>query len=72
MHMQYLQGVANLYFDEEKCIGCGICIDVCPHEVFELVSKGKVIIRDKDSCMECGACALNCPVAAVEVKPGVG
>lgn len=72
MQMQYLKGVANLYFDENKCIGCGICIDVCPHEVFELADKGKVSIKDKDSCMECGACALNCPVNAVEVKAGVG
>lgn len=72
MQMQYLKGVAKLDFDEKKCIGCGICIDVCPHEVFAMVDKGKVSIKDKDGCMECGACALNCPVNAVEVKAGVG
>lgn len=72
MNMQYLTGVVNLYFDEEKCIGCGICIDVCPHEVFEQVDSRTVTVKDKDRCMECGACALNCPVDAVEVKPGVG
>ena len=70
--MQYLKGVAELYFNEEKCVACGICIDVCPHEVFERLANGKVAIKDKDLCMECGACARNCPFNAVEVKPGVG
>lgn len=72
MKMQYLKGVAELYFHEEKCIGCGMCITVCPHEVFEWLDNGNVGIKDKDRCMECGACAMNCPVNAVEVKPGVG
>jgi NAD-dependent dihydropyrimidine dehydrogenase PreA subunit len=72
MHMQYLKGVAKLYFHEEECIGCGICINVCPHEVFEKLEGGTVTVKDQDRCMECGACALNCPVNAVEVKAGVG
>jgi NAD-dependent dihydropyrimidine dehydrogenase PreA subunit len=72
MNMQYLKGVAKLYFYEKECIGCGICINVCPHEVFEQLEDGTVIVKDQDRCMECGACALNCPVNAVEVKAGVG
>lgn len=72
MNMQYLKGVAELYFNQEKCINCGICIDVCPHQVFAWFDNGKVTVQDKDRCMECGACAINCPVNAVEVKAGVG
>lgn len=72
MKMQYLKGVAELHFYQEKCIHCGICIDVCPHEVFARQENDKVFLQDKDRCMECGACAMNCPVNAVEVKPGVG
>ena len=72
MNMQYLKGVAEIYFFENKCINCGVCIDVCPHEVFTWLHTGKVVMQDKDRCMECGACALNCPVNAVEVKSGVG
>ncbi|MDP4183575.1 MAG: mercury methylation ferredoxin HgcB [Bacteroidota bacterium] len=67
----YLKDVVTLRMDEEKCNGCGMCMKVCPHEVFEL-SGGKSHIVDRDSCMECGACALNCPKQAIFVKSGVG
>jgi len=72
MNLQYIKGVAEIYFDANKCISCGICIDVCPHEVFAWLETGQVFMYEKDRCMECGACALNCPVNAVDVKPGVG
>lgn len=71
MKHKYLRDVVTLKLDEEKCKGCGICINVCPHEVF-LLKDDKVQIADKDSCMECGACANNCPFSAIEVRSGVG
>ena len=69
--MQYLPDVVTLVLDEEKCIGCGMCLDVCPHEVFRR-NNGRVSLADRDGCMECGACARNCPVEAVYVQAGVG
>lgn len=71
MKHRYLKNVAILNLDDEKCTGCGRCIEVCPHKVFSL-QNGKTQITDRDSCMECGACAKNCPFKALEVKPGVG
>ncbi len=67
----YLKNVATLKLDQPTCIGCGRCLEVCPHQVFELIEK-KADIRDLDACMECGACALNCPVKAIKVDAGVG
>lgn len=69
--LQYLTDVSTLELDSEKCTGCGICIEVCPHPVFDL-HEGKVRIVSPDSCMECGACALNCPEEALTVNAGVG
>lgn len=71
MTMTYLKDVATLRLDSELCIGCGRCLEVCPHDVFVL-ENGKSRIMNRDACMECGACARNCPVDALWVKNGVG
>ncbi len=71
MTLKYLKNVSTLKFSAEKCIGCGRCIEVCPHQVFDMHKK-KALIIDKNRCMECGACAINCPVSAIGVNSGVG
>jgi len=68
---EYLKDVVSLQLDAKKCIGCGMCVKVCPHGVFEMQQK-KAAIIDRDRCMECGACALNCSEGALFVKQGVG
>jgi len=67
----YLPNVVTLALNEDVCNGCGMCLKVCPHDVFELFSRKAHIVR-KDYCMECGACELNCPVQAINVKSGAG
>jgi len=69
--MIYLKDVATLRLAEDKCVGCGMCLIVCPHEVLSR-NDGKVSVANRDACMECGACARNCPTGAVTVKSGVG
>jgi ferredoxin len=52
--------------DEEKCIGCGTCAEICP-TVFQLYDdKSRVI--DSDACEFaecCEAAAENCPEGAI-------
>ena len=67
----YLKNVVTLALDEEKCIGCGVCLIVCPQAVLSMNAK-HALIRNRDACMECGACAQNCPTGAVTVEAGVG
>lgn len=67
----YLRNVATLKLDENKCVGCGMCLIVCPHAVF-VGDNGRPRIDNRDACMECGACAKNCPTGAVTVTAGVG
>lgn len=71
MSNKYLKNVVTLKFEAEKCVGCGMCVNVCPHGVFS-IDMGKAQIIVLDSCMECGACVKNCPVEAISVKFGVG
>ena len=69
--MKYLSNVVSLEFFPDLCVGCGMCIEVCPHGVFALENK-KAVILDKDQCMECGACVGNCAFGALNVDKGVG
>ena len=68
---KYVKNVVTLKINKEKCNGCGMCINVCPHDVFKIINKKAEIIF-KDLCMECGACALNCTQKAITVKSGLG
>ncbi|HMK59750.1 MAG TPA: mercury methylation ferredoxin HgcB [Dissulfurispiraceae bacterium] len=69
--MKYLSGSASIEFFPDRCTGCGMCIEVCPHNVFIMLD-GKASVHDRDSCMECGACANNCAFNALSVAKGVG
>ena len=71
MQLKYIDNVATLSLDAEKCIGCGMCTAVCPHAVFEMADR-KAAITNKNGCIECGACAVNCPADAISVEAGVG
>ncbi len=67
----YIKGVSTLKIDAGKCVGCGLCLEVCPRAVIEL-RDGRAHAAVKDACIECGACARNCPFGAVSVEAGVG
>jgi len=70
-HPMYLKDVVTLKLDQEKCTGCGMCLEVCPHAVFKMNTR-HVEIENRDACMECGACSRNCPFEAITVRSGVG
>ena len=69
--LEYVRDVVTLQLDDTRCIGCQMCVNVCPHAVFHVEGK-KARIVNRDGCMECGACAKNCPTAAISVHAGVG
>ncbi len=68
---RYVKNGESLSIRAEDCVGCGDCLEVCPHGALELRA-GKAGIRDRGLCMECGACARNCPANAISVTAGVG
>jgi NAD-dependent dihydropyrimidine dehydrogenase PreA subunit len=69
--MVYLRNVTTLEYDPALCIGCGLCVEVCPHNVFNMAGKRAELLYP-DKCIECGACQLNCDPGALKVKQGVG
>ncbi len=59
----------NIIIDEEKCTGCGDCVDVCPAEpnVFEIVEEKAKRVHPEE-CIDCGACEDACPEEAVTLE----
>ena len=67
------QGVASIYgehwIDQEKCVSCGCCIDVCPSEAIYPVEPnyaGSTYAINSSKCVNCGACAADCPAEAIQ------
>jgi UDP-glucose 4-epimerase len=49
--------------DEDKCIGCGKCIEVCPYK-FRILEDGKSSV-DPNRCVGCGRCLKECAQGAI-------
>jgi ferredoxin len=61
----------NVIVDEEKCIGCGRCEEICPavFHVDEAIGKSQVI--DAEACEFVGCCEAaeeNCPEDAISLE----
>ena len=69
--LKYLENVVTLQLDGKACNGCGMCVIVCPHAVFDIKDR-KAVFAYRDACIECGACAINCTENAIQVQTGAG
>lgn len=50
--------------DNQKCCGCGACVDICPKEAIQLVEDGNGFQYphvDASKCIHCGKCETVCP-----------
>ena len=55
----------NAYVNEEKCIGCRICEEVCNFNAVTFENKKAKI--DPNACVMCGVCAASCPADAIDL-----
>lgn len=49
---------------EKNCIGCGVCVDICPVCALRLTKTG--VIVNKTICINCGICSKKCPFKAIK------
>lgn len=59
----------KIAYDREKCIGCQLCIRVCPAKVIQLKPEEKKIRMHVARCTFCAQCVDACPVGALDVSP---
>jgi Fe-S-cluster-containing hydrogenase component 2 len=52
-----------IFIDEERCTGCGLCLDACAQGAIALGESGATI--DQNLCARCAACVVACPQAAI-------
>ena len=53
-----------IHIDEDKCIGCGLCVDAC-HEGAIAMVDGKARLMRDDYCDGLGDCLPACPTDAI-------
>ena len=55
--------------NQEKCVVCGACIDVCPVEAIQPVFVGCNLVKviDNEACICCGACEEECREDAIKI-----
>ncbi len=63
------RGVVHII--EERCKGCGYCIDYCPRGVLEASSRFNAkgyhppVVKQPDLCVNCHYCEAVCPDFAI-------
>jgi nitroreductase/NAD-dependent dihydropyrimidine dehydrogenase PreA subunit len=61
-----MQNTVTTSIDQDLCIGCGLCVEVCPAKTLSM-QDGKASVSGSYS-MGCGHCEAVCPVDAIRVE----
>lgn len=54
----------EVWWQADRCIGCGKCVDVCPEDA---IRSDDGIQIDRSTCTGCAACAEACPSKTIEI-----
>ncbi len=57
----------KVLIDHDRCIGVGLCVNLCPVHVFEVGTvfrkpkKTRTVVANGDGCIVCKMCEVNWP-----------
>ncbi len=63
INYRHMVGIPVPVVDQEKCIECGLCGEICQFSAIVCINKN-VLTFDK-MCHGCGGCSLVCPAGAI-------
>jgi len=54
--------------DSDVCIGCQVCIGLCPYTAIEFDELRGISVVNEAICKGCGSCAAHCPSGAADIR----
>ena len=58
----------NIVINTKRCKRCGLCVTICPKQVYSQNAADEVLIDHLDQCIVCMMCQNVCPDFAIEVE----
>ncbi len=56
------------HIDPDICVGCQVCIDLCPYSAIEFDERHGISVVNEAICKGCGSCAGYCPSGAAGIR----
>ncbi|MFO7884615.1 MAG: NAD(P)-binding protein [Desulfobacteraceae bacterium] len=56
------------FIDPDICVGCKVCIGLCPYSAIEFDEFKNVSVVNNAVCKGCGSCAGHCPSGAAKIR----
>jgi 2-oxoglutarate ferredoxin oxidoreductase subunit delta len=59
---------SEIVVDADLCKTCGICLALCPRDVFTADERGLPLVAHLEACTVCRICEYHCPDFAIAIS----
>lgn len=56
---------------EEKCVGCGRCISLCPTGTLKMNTETSIVYNTGNECDNLWGCIYVCPTRALDITEAI-